>query len=143
METEPRNAIALSSPENDDCSAAAVADDRCGLTERGSAKREGTGSVMCGDAGQVSGASANGRDERLRADCPMICLKGILSGQAFRPLERAYMAPFDPPHTVGEVAELYRQGRLSEIRGLGRRRIGEIEVCLALAGLVHGHRHPA
>ena len=74
----------------------------------------------------------------VRAECPVQCLRGVLSGSAFIPLSRAYMASFEPPRTVGEVVRLHQQGKLSEIRGLGPRRIGEIELCLILAGLVTG-----
>lgn len=82
----------------------------------------------------------------LKADCPVACLRGVLSASAFVPLSRAYMASYEPPRTVGEVARLCQQGKLSEIRGLGPRRIGEIELCLIVAGLVSGQpsgRHQA
>ncbi|HEY5987465.1 MAG TPA: hypothetical protein VIV12_13990 [Streptosporangiaceae bacterium] len=46
------------------------------------------------------------------------------------------MASFEPPRTVGDVVRLHQHGKLSEIRGLGPRRIGEIELCLLLAGLI-------
>ncbi len=71
--------------------------------------------------------------------CPVDCLKAVMSANAFNPLARAHFAPFDPPRTVADVVELYRRGRLSEISGLGPRRIGEIEVALVFAGLVAGH----
>ncbi len=74
--------------------------------------------------------------DTISLDCPVDCLKTVLSSMAFNPLARAYDAPFDAPHTVGEVVELYRQGRLREIWGLGPRRIGEIEVCLMVTGLL-------
>ena len=72
-------------------------------------------------------------------DCPIDCLKAVLSGMAFNPLARAYEASFDPPSTVGDVLKLYREHRLGEIWGLGRRRIGEIEVGLVFAGLANEH----
>lgn len=81
----------------------------------------------------------------VQADCPVGCLAAVLSAKAFAPLRRAYMAPYEPPRTVGDVVQLLQQGRLAEIRGLGPRRIGEIEMCLVLAGLFtgqpSGHRH--
>ena len=81
----------------------------------------------------------------VRADCPVEYLASLLSAKAFNPLHRAYLAPGGPPRTVGDVARLHQQGLLPEIRGLGPRRIGEIEICLILAGLVTGqptgHRH--
>ncbi len=81
------------------------------------------------------------RADPVRADCPVGCLRAILSAHAFIPLSWAYMASYEPPRTVGEVARLHREGKLSEIRGLGPRRIGEIELCLILAGLASGHQH--
>jgi hypothetical protein len=54
---------------------------------------------------------------------------------SLNPLARAYDAPFDPPRTVGDVLGLYLDGKLREIRGLGRRRISEIQAALVLAGL--------
>ena len=79
--------------------------------------------------------------EPVKADCPVACLRGVLSAKAFIPLRRASMASYEPPRTVGEVAQLHQQGKLSEVRGLGPRRIGEIELCLILAGLVSGQAH--
>lgn len=70
--------------------------------------------------------------------CGVDCLRAVLSGNAFNPLARALDAPFSPPTTVGDVVELFRQGRLGQIAGLGRRRIGEIEAGLVFAGLVIG-----
>jgi hypothetical protein len=68
-------------------------------------------------------------------DCPVECLRVVLSLATFNALARAYDAPFDPPGTVGDVIELYTSGRLPEIRGLGRRRMSEIEAILVFAGL--------
>ena len=72
-------------------------------------------------------------------DCPVDCLKAVLSLMAFNFLARAYDAPFDPPETVGDVLRLFRERRLGEISGLGRRRIGEIEVGLIFAGFISEH----
>ena len=72
-------------------------------------------------------------------ECPIDCLKAVLSARAFNPLARAYHAPFDPPRTVGDVVRLYEQRRLGEVWNLGPRRIGEIEVALVFAGLVGPH----
>ncbi len=69
-------------------------------------------------------------------ECPVDCLRYVLSRVAFNTLARAYDAPFDPPKTVGDVVELYLRQRLDEICGLGSRRIGEIEVSLVYAGLI-------
>ena len=35
--------------------------------------------------------------DAIRLDCPIDCLKTVLSAMAFNPLARAYDAPFDPP----------------------------------------------
>jgi hypothetical protein len=63
--------------------------------------------------------------------CPLECLRTIVSLMAWNRLRWAT----DPPRTVGEVLELYRHGRLSDIYGLGRRRISEIGTALVFAGL--------
>ena len=68
-------------------------------------------------------------------DCPVDCLKTVLSLMSLHPLARAYDAPFNAPRTVGDVVTLYADGQLRKIRGLGRRRISEIEAALVLAGL--------
>jgi len=54
---------------------------------------------------------------------------------SFNPLARAYDAPFDPPRTVGDVMDLYDRRMLRQIRGLGPRKISEIEATLVFAGL--------
>jgi hypothetical protein len=72
-------------------------------------------------------------------ECPVDCLKAVLSLQTLNPLARAYEAPFDPPETVGDVLKLYREHQLGQITGLGRRRIGEIEVGLVFAGFTSEH----
>jgi len=87
----------------------------------------------------------NCRADPVRADCPVDCLAAFLSAKTFVPLRRACLALDGPPRTVRDVMALLEQGRLGEIRGLGPRRIGEIEICLVYAGLVTGqpgrHRH--
>jgi len=72
-------------------------------------------------------------------ECPVDCLTAVLSLKTFNPLARAYDAPFDPPETVGDVLTLRREQQLGKITGLGRRRIGEIEVGLVLAGFSSEH----
>jgi hypothetical protein len=81
------------------------------------------------------------RADPVRAGCPVGCLSAVLSAGAFNPLRCAYMARFEPPRTVGDVVQLCHQGLPGQIQGLGPRRIGEIETCLVLAGLLAGHRH--
>jgi hypothetical protein len=76
-------------------------------------------------------------------DCPVDCLRPVLSLMALHPLARAYDAPFEPPRTVGDVIGLYTGDRLREIRGLGARRISEIEAALVLAGLDITTANPA
>jgi hypothetical protein len=68
-------------------------------------------------------------------DCPVECLLTVLSPTSFNPLARAYDAPFDEPRTVGDVIDLYTRRQLRKIRGIGPRRISEIEAALVLAGL--------
>lgn len=83
----------------------------------------------------------------ITADCPIDCLKTIISGKSFNSLARAYRAPFEPPVTVQEVLDLLAQDRLDDIWGLGPRRIGEIKVSLVFAGLLdilpNGHHGSA
>lgn len=71
----------------------------------------------------------------IRTDCPVDCLQAVLSLMSFNPLARAYDAPFDPPRTVGDVVELHAHRQLRKIRGLGTRRMSEIEAALVFAGL--------
>jgi hypothetical protein len=74
-------------------------------------------------------------------DCPVECLLTVLSLTSFNPLARAYDAPFAPPRTVGDVIELYNRRQVRKIRGLGRRRLSEIEAALVFAGLdLTGHQ---
>ncbi len=68
-------------------------------------------------------------------DCPVECLQTVLSMTSFNALARAYDAPFDPPRTVGDMMDLYTRRQLGKIRGLGRRRMSEIETALVFAGL--------
>jgi len=79
--------------------------------------------------------------DAITPDCPVDCLRGVISGRALNRLARADgrgvpVAPGGPPATVGDVVRLYRQGRLGEIAGLGARGISEIEAGLVFAGLL-------
>jgi hypothetical protein len=77
-------------------------------------------------------------------DCPVECLLTVLSRKAFNPLTRVYNEPFDPPRTVGDVADLCTRRLLSEIRDLGPRHISEIEAALVLAGIdLTSHQQPS
>jgi hypothetical protein len=74
-------------------------------------------------------------------DCPVECLLTVLSFRSFNPLARAHDAPFDEPRTVGDVVDLYTRRQLRKIRGIGPRRVSEIEAALVLAGLnLAGHQ---
>ena len=74
-------------------------------------------------------------------DCPVECLLTVLSLKSFNPLTRAYDAPFAEPRTVGDVMDLYTRRQLRKIRGIGPRRVSEIEAALVLAGLnLAGHQ---
>jgi hypothetical protein len=68
-------------------------------------------------------------------ECPVECLLTVLSLNSFNPLTRAYDAPFDEPRTVGDVMDLCTRRQLRKIRGVGPRRVSEIEAALVLAGL--------
>ena len=67
--------------------------------------------------------------------CPVECLLTVLSLSSFNPLTRAEGAPFGEPRTVGDVVALHARRQLRKIRGLGPRRLSEIEAALVLAGL--------
>jgi hypothetical protein len=78
---------------------------------------------------------------RVTPDCPVECLLTVLSLNSFNPLARAYDAPFDEPRTVADAMDLYTRRQLRKIRGLGPRRVSEIEAALVLAGLnLAGHQ---
>lgn len=66
-------------------------------------------------------------------DCPPECLLALLSRKAWNPLMRGDIT-VSPPESVGDVLDLYARGQLSEIPGLGPRRISEIETALIFAG---------
>jgi len=79
----------------------------------------------------------------ITVDCPVECLLTVLSRKAFNPLTRVYNEPFDPPRTVGDVADLHLRRMLPEIRNLGPRHISEIEAALVLAGIdITTHEQP-
>jgi hypothetical protein len=87
------------------------------------------------------GLVAAGDGEAITAECPVDCLRGVLSGRVLNRLARADgrgvpVAPGGPPATVGEVARRCREGQLGEIAGLGARGISEIEAGLVFAGLL-------
>jgi hypothetical protein len=63
------------------------------------------------------------------------CLRATLTASAFNLLARSWGAPFDPPATAGEVADLYERDQLGQIKGLGPRRHAEISQGLQRAGL--------
>jgi hypothetical protein len=75
-------------------------------------------------------------------DCPVECLLTVLSLYSFNPLTRAYDAPFEEPRTVGDVVELHTRHQLREIRGLGPRRVSEIEAALAGLNLASHQERP-
>lgn len=79
--------------------------------------------------------------DAIAPDCPVDCLRSVISGRALNRLARADgrgvpVAPGGPPGSVGDVVRLYREGRLGEIAGLGPRGISEIEAGLVFAGLL-------
>ena len=79
--------------------------------------------------------------DAITPDCPVECLRSVISGRVLNRLARADgrgvpVAPSGPPATVGEVVRRYREGRLGEIAGLGARGVSEIEAGLVFAGLL-------
>lgn len=75
--------------------------------------------------------------------CPVECLLTVLSFHSFNPLARACDAPFDEPRTVGDVIGLYTGHQLGKIRGVGPRRVSEIEAALVRLDLTRHRRQPA
>jgi hypothetical protein len=67
--------------------------------------------------------------------CPVDCIRPLMSAAAFNLLARSWGAPFSPPATAGDVADLHHLDQLRHIRGLGPRRHSEISHGLQLAGL--------
>jgi len=79
--------------------------------------------------------------DAISPDCPVECLRSVISGRVLNRLARADgrgvpVAPGGPPTVVGDVVRRYREGRLGEIAGLGARGISEIEAGLVFAGLL-------
>jgi hypothetical protein len=69
------------------------------------------------------------------ADCPPLCLTGLLSGHALNRLLPEIGGP-GRDGTVGDIAELHRARQLGRVRGLGAGRIAEIEEVLLAAGVI-------
>jgi len=79
--------------------------------------------------------------DAITPDCPVECLRSVISGRVLNRLARADgrgvpVAPGGPPASVGDVVRRYREGRLGEIAGLGARGVSEIEAGLVFAGLL-------
>jgi hypothetical protein len=78
---------------------------------------------------------------RVTAGCPVDCLAGLLPSRVLGRLARAGgrrgqpVASCGVPATAGDVARLYRAGRLGQIAGLGPASIRDIGVALAAHGL--------
>ena len=66
-----------------------------------------------------------------------------MSLNSFNPLTRAYDAPFAGPRTVGDVMDLHAGQQLRKIRGVGPRRVSEIEAALAGLDLTRHSHQPA
>jgi hypothetical protein len=75
------------------------------------------------------------RSHRITADCPVRCLRLLVSARAFNPLVHVY----DPPRTVGDVVSLYQEGKLADFRNLGAISLREIAVALDIVGLITEH----
>jgi hypothetical protein len=79
--------------------------------------------------------------DAITPECPVECLRSVISGRVLNRLARADgrgvpVAPGGPPASVGDVVRRYREGRLGEIAGLGPRGVSEIEAGLVFAGLI-------
>jgi hypothetical protein len=79
--------------------------------------------------------------DAITPECPVECLRSVISGRVLNRLARADgrgvpVAPGGPPGSVGDVVRRYREGRLGEIAGLGARGTSEIEAGLVFAGLL-------
>ena len=66
-------------------------------------------------------------------DCPIECLASLLSRSTLAALVDGVEGS---PATVGQVVELYEQGRLPDIYDNSSGRVGEIRWCLTAAKLV-------
>jgi hypothetical protein len=73
---------------------------------------------------------------RIAADCPVLCLAGLLSSHALNRLLPEIGGP-GRDGTVGDIAALHRARQLGRVRGLGLGRMAEIEEVLLAAGLIH------
>jgi hypothetical protein len=70
-------------------------------------------------------------------DCPLTCLKPLLSGPAFNPLlAECRLICGDAEPAIGHAIRLHQKGQLADIRRIGPARFAEIETCLARAGLI-------
>ena len=82
------------------------------------------------------------RAHRVTAGCPVDCLASLLPSRILGRLARAHgrrgqpVASCGAPATVGDLARLYRAGRLGEIAGVGPASIRDVGACLAAHGLV-------
>lgn len=66
-------------------------------------------------------------------DCPIQCLAPLLSRMTLAALVVGLPAP---PATVGQLIEMYEQGRLTDVYNISSGRVGEIRSCLIQAKLV-------
>lgn len=70
-------------------------------------------------------------------DCPLTCLKPLLSGAAYNPLlAECLLICGDAEPAVGHAVKLHLKGQVADIRRIGPARFAEIETCLARAGLI-------
>jgi hypothetical protein len=65
--------------------------------------------------------------------CPLACLASVLSRVTYEALVAGIEAS---PATVGDVAELCEQGKLTDLPGIASGRLGEISRCLVALELV-------
>jgi len=80
----------------------------------------------------------------LKRECPLTCLKPLLSGMVYNTLSRELAGNGrDAAPTVGDAADLHINGKLADIPNIGPARISAVETCLRSAGLIGCHHHPS
>lgn len=84
----------------------------------------------------VTLSTVNVHPHVITADCPAGCLAGLLPARTLTAVLRELrFLSADCAGTVADVAGLYRQQGLDQIRNLGAKGIAEIEAVLIAAGL--------
>lgn len=77
------------------------------------------------------------RDTAVSEACPLRCLN--LSERTYKAVRYARTPK---PATIGDLAQLWRDGGLNSVRGIGPRALGEIEAALIFIGVDLGRPQP-